>query len=173
MFGSSVTLPVLTDPTYGLPLVVAIVGAGVVSWWALRRRFLPPPLTPYAARRAWMQRPDTATYQGGLQGLYRPAVELLGRRLAEVLFARFQLQLDDRHALRTDLRIPDLPTPGGLNGLVDDLFRAFRSAEVAESPNVGNSWGWLRRYRRSIAARDFERITGELAAALPVLEGAA
>ena len=170
MYGSRAIIPLLTDPTYGLPFAVGVVATMAVAWWAFGRRATPPPLVPYASRRPWMHRPDTAAYQGLERGHFTPAVELLGRRLAEVLYNRYELRLDDRRALLTDARIPPLPGVVDLSALVDDLFQAFRSAQRAEMPNVGNSWAWYRRYRQSVAARDFVRITTEMAGAIPVLE---
>jgi hypothetical protein len=172
MVTGGTSIPVLSDPTYGLPLVVSVAAASVVTWWALRRRFLPPELTPYPTRRAWMDRPDTVAFLAGERGEYLPAVELLGRRLGQVVFERYHLRLDDRRGLYRAEGVPDLPEVGTLGRLVDDLVRAFRSADRAESHNLGNGWHWLRRHRRAVAARDFERVTAEVVAALPLLEAA-
>jgi hypothetical protein len=172
MRGTSVAIPVLTDPTYGLPLVVAGAAAMAVTAWVLQRRFLPPPLTPYATRRAWMQRPDTAAYVGASQGRYLPTVELLGRRLAQVLYDRYQLRIDDPRGLRRHPELPSLPTVGTVSALVDELFRAFRAADLAEGLNLGNSWAWLRHHRQLQAARAVARVAADVQAALPLLEAA-
>jgi|SRR5580658_5353584 hypothetical protein len=163
----------LSDPTYGIPLLIAAVLTLAVSWWSLSRTATPPPLLPGVAPEFWRIQMDSRAYYTLERGEYLVAVDALGRRLGGVVDQKFHIKIGHR----ADLDAPSvdrvLPSPLTLRSLVSDLSRAYYSAYWAEEPGwLSGRWPWLHRRVQRRAARDFRRVTDEIARALPALEAA-
>jgi hypothetical protein len=169
----SVAIDLFLDPTYGIPLLIAIGGTAGVSWWSQRRSAELPPLLPGSAPEFWRIRIDSRAYFTLQQGRYLVAVDGLGRRLGELARDKFHIRIGRKIELERSSADPVLPRPLTLRGIVDDLSRAYFSAFTAEEPGwLALRWPWLRRRQQRRAARDFAIVTAELAIALPALEAA-
>jgi len=162
----------LSDPTYGIPLLIAALLTLALAWWALSRTDVPPPLLPGVAPEFWRIQIDSRAYYTLDRGEYLVAVDALGRRLGAVVDEKFHLKIGrkaDRDAPYVDAA---LPSPLTLRDLIGDLSRAYYSAYWAEQPGwLAARWPWLHRRAQRRAAREFRRVTDEIARALPALEG--
>ncbi|MGA8543324.1 MAG: hypothetical protein WB947_07315 [Thermoplasmata archaeon] len=167
----SSVLALLTDPSYGIPLVVAVGLTGAMAWWSQLRTANPPKMAPSLPPELWRIQIDSRAFFTLQEGKYLVAVDGLGRRLGTVVNNRFHVQIGQKRDLDAPAVDHALPAPLTLRGLVADLSRAYYSAFWAEQPGwLAGRWAWLRRRNQRRAARDFRRITAELAQALPALE---
>jgi hypothetical protein len=168
--GSGV-IALFTDPTYGIPLVVALGLAVAVGWWSRARTAALPSMTPGSAPEIWRMQLDALAYFNLQEGRYLAAVDGLGRRLGVVVRDRFHVQI--AHPSELDASSVDelLPHPLTLRGLVQDLRRAYNSAAWAEEPGwLTARWPWLKRRQERRARKDFTLLTTRISAALSALE---
>jgi hypothetical protein len=162
---------VLSDPSYGIPLLVAVAWVVVLGWWARARSSAPPSMVPRGAPEYWRIQPDSRAFFTLERGEYLVAVDALGRRLGSLVNEKYHLLIGQRADLDAPAVDRVLPAPLTLRGLVRDLGRAYTSAFWAEQPGwLAMRWTWLRRRHQRRAARDFRRVTDELAQAIPLLE---
>jgi hypothetical protein len=168
----SAVLALLTDPTFGIPLVVAAGLTAGMAWWAAHRTSGAPTTGAGLPPELWRIQMDSRAYYTLQEGQYLVAVDGLGRRLGEVVKERYHIEIGQKQQLDQPGVDRILPAPLTLRSLVHDLSRAYYSAFWAEQPGwLAARWPWLRRRSRRRAARDFRRVTAELAQALPALEG--
>jgi hypothetical protein len=169
---SAALFALVTDPTYGIPLLIAVGLTVSVAWWSRLRTAEIPPMSPTHAPEFWRIQLDSRAYFTLQRGQYLVAVDGLGRRLATVVREKFHLQIGNRSELDSPQVDRLLPRPLTLRALVEDLTKAYFSAFWAEDPGwVARRWEWWHRRQQRRAARDFARVTGELDLAFAVLEG--
>lgn len=171
MDAGSAVYDFFTNPTYDLPLAIAIGFAAGVSGW-LRYRSVPlPPLEPRPRAIDWSTRPDTLAYVALEHGQYFPILFGLWQRLATATYLRFHVRIDSPFALSHPDLAHALPRPLALPDVVRDLARAYASAYWVENPNwLARQWPWLRRRGARRAAREFRAAISGLTVALPALE---
>jgi hypothetical protein len=170
-FGGAAAL--LSDPSYGVPLVLAAALSAALAWWSLVRTSDPPTLSTSAAPEYWRIQIDSRAYVTLERGEYLVAVDALGRRLGSIVSEKFHLKIGRKDDLDAPAVDRVLPAPITLRGLVADLSRAYYSAFWAEEPGwLASRWPWWHRHEQRRAARDFRRVTDALARAIPALEAA-
>ncbi|MGC2034849.1 MAG: hypothetical protein WA761_05320 [Thermoplasmata archaeon] len=170
MTGGDPLIGFFTDPTYDLPLVLAVVVAVGLGWWAYSRMSVPPRLVAYSLRKPWMERPDSMAYVTLQNGRKLPTVLYLYGRFAALLWEGYHVRLEEFSAGGRPHRVPVLPPPLTMEVVVRDLTRAYRSAYKAEGPSMINQWWpWIRERRQRHSAQDFAVATAELSVVLPAL----
>jgi hypothetical protein len=164
-------LAVLTDPTYGIPLVVAIALTAGVGWWSLQRMSSPPTMRPPPGPEVWRMQLDALVYASLSQGRYSAAVDGLGRCLAVAVRNRFHVNITRPEEFNDPELIRVLPGPLTIEVLVRDLNRAYTSATWAEESSwLARRWRWLQRRQQRRAARDFAVLTHAVTTALTAFE---
>lgn len=164
---------VATDPTYGIPLVVAFVVAVGLSYWAWQRTARLPAFGPGTVPEIWRLQLDALVYSNLLRERYSAAVDGLGRVLSVEVARRFRLRMSDPAALDDPEANRFLAPPMTLRTLARDLERAYTSAAWAEQPGwLADHWPWLRRRQRRRAGRDFAIVTQRVMSALTAFEAA-
>jgi len=164
-------LAFLTDPSFDLPLVLAVVLAVMVGWWVRARTAPLPSMVARPGHEWWNKRPDTVAYVALEQGRYFLALSALWLRLATVVHEHLHVGIDSRHDLDRASMETELPPPLTLRRVVRSLSRAYGSAYRAELPSwLELRWPWLQRRAKRRAERDFDRAVHDVAEALPVLE---
>ncbi len=167
----SALLGVFTDPTYGIPLAVAIALTIAVAWWSHLRTSALPGMTPGTAPEVWRLQLDALVYSNLSQGRYSAAVDGLGRCLAVAIRDRFHVQINRANDVDSPEINRALPRQLPLQVLIRDLNRAYTSATWAEQPGwLALQWGWLNRRQQRRAARDFAVLTKGVTTALRTLE---
>jgi hypothetical protein len=163
----------LSDPSFGIPLLLAVALTAALAWWSWVRTAEPPPMLPGAAPEYWRIQVDSRAYFTLGRGEYLVAVDALGRQLGSVVMDKFHVKIGRRAELDAPAVDRALPAPMTLRALVGELSRAYYSAFWAEQPGwLAARWPWLQRRNQRRAARDFRRITDALSRAMPALEAA-
>ncbi|MGI0070971.1 MAG: hypothetical protein ACRECT_02710 [Thermoplasmata archaeon] len=163
---------IFTDPTFGIPLVLAVaLTAGALRWAQVRSRPAPE-LRPGSAPEFWRIQIDSRAYVRLREGKYLVAVDGLGRRLGTLLKSKYAVAILEPGQLNSAAANRVLPHPMTLKSIVRHLTRAYSSAFFAEEPGwlVRQSNWWQRRVERR-AARDFALVVDDLSRAIPALEG--
>ncbi len=162
----------VAELSYAVPLVLIAAATVGVAWWTQSRTRALPRATPMPRPWTGLEPPEAGALVALGQERYLPTLNLLGRRLAVVLKERLGLDIAERRGLAVgELTVP-LPGTLTLPQLVDDLLAAYRAAARAETPTWWNEQvPWLHRRRVARAREEFAAIVGELAQALPALEG--
>jgi hypothetical protein len=164
-------LAIVTDPTYGIPLIGAMALTVAVSYWSWRRTARLPDFGRQGAPETWRLQLDALVYANLSQGRYSAAIDGLGRVLSVEVRERFRVQLGDPNGLDDPEANRLLAPPTTLRSLVNDLNRAYTSAAWAEQPGwLADRWGWLKRRQRRRAARDFAVVTYRVISALAAFE---
>ena len=164
-------LAVLTDPTYGIPLVVALALTAGVGWWSWTRTSASPTMTPGPGPEVWRLQLDALVYANLSQGRYSAAVDGLGRCLSVAVRDRFNVHMNEPSEFNDPELNRVLPGPLTLEGLVRDLNRAYTSAAWAEESSwLAIRWRWLKRRQQRRAARDFAILTDRVTKALTAFE---
>jgi hypothetical protein len=162
----------LSDPTYGIPLVLAVGITAGVSWWAQWRTGSPPSTAATPAPEFWRIQIDSRAYFTLREGRYLVAVDGLGRRLGSVLNEKFHVKLGRDKNLSAPAVDAALPSSLTLRSIIGHLNRAYGTAYWAEHPGwLAERWPWLQRQNRRRAARNFALVVDDLAEAIPALEG--
>jgi hypothetical protein len=162
---------VFTDPTYGIPLTIAIGLTVGVGWWARVRAAPLPSMDPNPPPAVWRLQLDALVYANLSEGRYSAAVDGLGRCLAVAIRDRFRVPLAEVRGMDTEPVDRVLPRQLTLQGLFKDLNRAYTSAAWAEQPGwLAARWGWLSRRQQRRAARDFAVLTKGVTSALDAFE---
>ena len=161
----------LTDPTYGIPFVVALGLSVAVGWWSRYRSSPLPAITPGSAPEVWRLQLDALVYSNLTQGRYSAAVDGLGRCLAVAVRDRYKVRMSEP----TELDDPEanlaLPRPLTLRGLVQELNRAYSAAAWAEDPGwLATRLPWERKRQQRRAARAFAVLTAHVTTALNAFE---
>jgi hypothetical protein len=168
---TSALASLVTDPSYGIPLVIAAALTATLAWWSLWRTAELPPMAASPAPEFWRIQMDSRAYYTLGRGEYLVAVDALGRRLGTVVSDKFHVKIGRKADLDAPAVDHALPAPLTLRSLVADLSRAYYAAFWAEQPGwLASRWPWLHRRNRRRAAREFRHVTDELARALPALE---
>lgn len=162
---------VLTDPSFGLPLVLASAVVVGLSAWAYLRLARPPSTVPRAASLSWSREPETIAHAALAQGrFFYPSYGLL-TRLAALLWNRYGVRVERRGEVRRLSRALDLPGSVTLRVAVRDLLRAYGSALRAEEPGpFTRRWEWLARRRNRAARLRFEKAIAGLVEVFSALE---
>jgi len=161
---------VFTDPTYGIPLVIAVALTFLVGVWSLRRTAALPPLAAASAPETWRLQLDALVYSNLAEGRYSAAIDALGRCLAVCVRDRFRVPIGDPAALDDPDANRLLPPPMTLRGLVKEINRAYAAASWAEQSSwLAERWDWLRRRQQRRAARDFAQVSVQVVRALDAL----
>jgi hypothetical protein len=167
----SALLGIFTDPTYGIPLTIAVALTAFAGWWSRLRTVPLPSATLSPPPEVWRHQLDALVYSNLSQGRYSSAVDGLGRCLAVAVRNRFHVQINrgsDGGSSEVDRVLPrQLP----LQVLIRDLNRAYTSASWAEQPGwLALRWTWLNRRQQRRAARDFTVLTKHVTTALGAIE---
>ena len=161
----------LSDPSYAIPLVLALVAAVGLGGWGWMRRSSPDVSVWRPTRGRAGLRPEAAAAVGLREGRYLPTIDLLGRRLGAALSERYHVRIDRPAELRALRYRSPLPPGMTVAGVVHALVRAYRSAYVAEfAPRDATGPSWFQRRREARAGRDFARAVGALTITLKLLE---
>ncbi len=162
-----------TDPTYGVPMTVAVALTVFLGWWSWRRVAPLPSLSLEAAPESWRLQLDALVYSNLSRGRYTSAVDGLGRCLNYAVREHFKIQLSEQARLDDPEANRLLAPPITLRSLVRDLNRAYTSATWAEQPSwLADRVAWVKRRQQRRAARDFAVLTHRVTLALTAFEGA-
>jgi hypothetical protein len=149
-------LPVLSNVSFGLPLLI-VIGAGLVWWW-VSRVSSPPYLVATPPYHSWRINPVSAAYASLRQDQYLLASFLLRERVAAIAQARFGVSPENLRAWAAGRDVPDLSLSLTLHRVLNDLASAYQSAYLAEGMPPWNPFSQLTLgMRRRRAARDFDR----------------
>jgi hypothetical protein len=161
-----------TDPTYDVPLAIAVaLGVGLVWWSLARTKPLPSPV-PLSRPEGWARWSDTFAYEALKQGHYFLTLYRLWQRLGAIAMLRFRVRIESGRALDSPAMTKALPSPLTPRRVVNNLARAYYSAFWADQPSwIALQWPWWKRRRQRRAAADFARAVADLSVALPALEG--
>jgi hypothetical protein len=169
--GESAVIAFLSDPTYDIPLVLAVVLGALLGWWARARSATLPEMTPRFGHDWWNKRPDTVAFVALSQGRYFLTLSGLWLRFSTVVREHLNIRVEVSHELDRASMSAELPEPLTLRRVARNLARAYHSAYLAERPSwLELRWPWLGRRQQRRAARDFARAVADLEVALPVLE---
>ncbi len=162
---------IFTDPSYEIPLVIAVVLAIVIGWWTLRRTAPLPTFGTTSAPETWRLQLDALVYANLSEGRYSAAVDALGRCLAVTVRDRFQVHLSEPSELDDPEANRLLPPPMTLRTLVREINRAYTAAAWAEQTGwLARRWSWLRSRQERKAARNFAALSTRVVRALGALE---
>jgi hypothetical protein len=154
-------IPIFSNVSYGLPLVI-LVGVAFVWWWTTRAA-LPPYFVADPPYHSWRVNPVAAAYSSLREERYLLAAFLLRERVATLAQDRFGISPEDLRAWASDRNAPPLPPPLTLRRVLRDLVVAYRSAYLAEGMRSWQTFAGLTvPIRRRRAARDFERAAREV-----------
>jgi hypothetical protein len=160
-----------TDPTYGIPLLVAVALAALVGWWSLKRTAPLPPLALTAPSEAWRLQLDALVYSNLREGRYSAAVDALGRCLAVTVRERFRIPVGEASSADTSEVDRLLPPPTTLRSLFKEINDAYAAAAWAEQKSWwAQRWPWLARRQQRRAVRSFARLSTRVVHLLGVLE---
>ena len=144
---ASVIVGVLTDPAFGIPIILLV--AGTIAWALWSRHAAPPSLVPYRYRRAWMDTAESGVVTTLDQGKFRPAMTYLYGQLLTVMGARYHLsaeQLDPTFALSWRR---GQSVPSEARAIFVQFRFVYRKLAAAEGPSSGGFWTALLRASRN------------------------
>src|SRR5580658_2113458 len=154
-------VPVLSNVSYALPLLVVVV-AGFLWWWTSRSSS-PPRLIASPPYHSWRVNPVAAAYASLREERYLLAAFLLRERVSELAQEQFGISPEDLRSWASGDAVPALPSPLTLRRVLRDLAAAYRSAYLAEGMPFWPAFAGLTvPVRRRRAARDFERAAREV-----------
>jgi hypothetical protein len=161
------------EPSYDVPLALAVVLVVGLVWWSLVRTDPLPVTSPKRDPGWWARRRLPYAYLALEEGRYFATLYGLWQRLATVVMRRFYIGLDQKNAFDNPGVTKVLRPPLTLRLVMEDLTRAYYSAFWADEPSwAARHWSWLRRRQQRRAARDFAKAVRDLAVVFPLLEGA-
>ena len=161
----------LAELSYAIPLLIAIVLILLVAYWSRARSAALPSMNASRPPGYSVASVDKTAYLSLEEGRFLPTIDLLGRRLARSVEGRYHVRLEEARSLASvELELPSSLT---LAGVLDDLLKAYRAAEAAETASwLNGHWPWLLRRRRARASTRFATVLREVSTALGTLEAA-
>jgi hypothetical protein len=168
----SLLTALFSDPVYGLPLTIWIVG-GIV-WLVYGSGVNPPALLPYRASRVRSADPVSAMYWALQEQRYSEAIIFAYQRLAASFQRRYGISINAipwRRKKRVRLGLED---PRPYDRILRKMVKALDTANLLERKPALLSWSVLRRKaRQAKLQRRMAAVFADLDWMLPLLEGRA
>lgn len=166
----STLLAIVTDPVYGLPLL--LWGGVAIVWLYYGHGTYPPPLLPYRTNTLRPTDPVSAMYWAVREHRYSEAIYFSYQRLAGSFLRRYGVSINYIPWRRKKRRRLGLDEPKPYFRILREMVKGLELANRLERPPSFKAWAALRRPARERALqRRLARIFSSLDVLLPMLEG--